>query len=130
MSESDVHGKGDHPLPMFRVDTRWEDWEPDFVTYLGIKNLAKQYHSADPSSAEPRWLPAAESASEFLAAVRDVPNNRALIDGLRYNTAENAITADMLQRWARLVRKNRKLIDAFDEEAAGWESKRNRVFSY
>ena len=51
MSESEVLGKGDHPLPLFNVNTLWEDWEPDFVTFLGIKNLAKQYHSADSSSA-------------------------------------------------------------------------------
>ena len=64
MSESVLaDGKGEHPLPMLHVDTLWEDWEPAFRTFLGMKSLEKQFQDADPSGMEPRWLPAAETAA-------------------------------------------------------------------
>ena len=71
MSESFVEGKGESPLPMFAVDTLWEDWEPAFRTFLGIKSLEKQFDSANPSDVEPRWSPAAQTAAEFVTRLEE-----------------------------------------------------------
>ena len=121
MSDHVKLSKADFPLPMLANDTVWEEWEQQFLTHIGLHGLKKYYVHENPESFEPRWLPAAETAAGMMVNVRDVPENRALIQGLRHNTAENSISTDMIQRWAREVRKNRKAIDVFDAEAASWD---------
>ena len=81
MSESAKLSKSDFPLPMLADDTVWTEWEPQFLTHLGLHGLKKYYLHADAAAFEPRWLPAAESAEDFITHVRDVPENRSMIPG-------------------------------------------------
>ena len=90
--------KSDHPLPVFAAKTEWDDFVPKFITHIGLYGLDVYWDEANkPADAEPDWLPlvADGNVNEFIKHVRDVPTNRALIPGLRHNTAADNIDANM-----------------------------------
>ena len=41
--------KSDHPLPLFDANTKWDEWEPKFLTHIGMRVLIREL-GADPPS--------------------------------------------------------------------------------
>ena len=52
MSESAKLSKSDFPLPMLADGTVWTDWEPQFLTHLGLHGLKKYFPHADAAAFE------------------------------------------------------------------------------
>ena len=57
------------------------------------------------------------SVSVLCAFLFDDVDRRALVEGLRHNTAAENVDSNMLALWARAVSKNRRLIEKWEKDS-------------
>ena len=92
--------------------------------------MGDAYRGDSAYEAEPARLPVAKTAAEIIAEVRDNAEWRALVPGLRHNSAESAITSSMIAVWCEVQednaderkehKKTKKKRAEDEKEALGW----------
>ena len=93
-------------MPSVNGRPDWKTLDRRIGSWLDSHRVGDAYRGDSAYEAEPARLPVAKTAAEIIAEVRDNAEWRALVPGLRHNSAESAITSSMIAVWCEVQEDN------------------------